>query len=344
MYFVILWKNRDISLKELQILNPTNIKFTENNVVLFDTQDYKSLYKLWWIIKWGRVDLLDNVFFEWINIVGTNHEFLWNHIKRNYWVRRFKFLELEKSDLEIKEKWMEIIYFWEKYFDEWVIWVVEGYQDIKLFEEVDFGKPVRGMEIGMMPAKLALIILNIWINKLQSAWELTVYDPFVGFGTTWFLANHFGYNFIWSDINITPLKENIKWWQKHDLTKSNLKFTIFKHDVLEPFDKPFLKNVDLIVTEWWLWPVIKQNVWDKEFNENMNKIYDIYKPFLVNINNFFDKITVIFTIPVYAWKENFIKDRLLQTLPKLWFEFEFIDEIYQRKNQKVGRQIVIIKK
>ncbi|MEI8008619.1 MAG: hypothetical protein WCI00_04345 [bacterium] len=39
--------------------------------------------------------------------------------------------------------------------------IVEQYQNIELYEAIDFGKPGRSMEMGMMPAKLAHIMINI---------------------------------------------------------------------------------------------------------------------------------------------------------------------------------------
>ena len=68
-----------------------------------------------------------------------------------------------------------------------------NYQDIDLFSAVDYDKPSAGMGIGMMPAKLTLMMINIARAQFESNHnpksEYTVYDPFCGFGTTGFLAN-----------------------------------------------------------------------------------------------------------------------------------------------------------
>ena len=50
------------------------------------------------------------------------------------------------------------------------------------------------MQIGMMPAKLTQILVNIAVaqlpaSALQGDDAPTVYDPFCGFGTTLFVAN-----------------------------------------------------------------------------------------------------------------------------------------------------------
>ena len=39
--------------------------------------------------------------------------------------------------------------------------MVTGYQNINLYEEIDFEKPVNSMQIGMMPSKLAHTMINI---------------------------------------------------------------------------------------------------------------------------------------------------------------------------------------
>jgi hypothetical protein len=61
---------------------------------------------------------------------------------------------------------------------------VEGYQPIYLYEVVDFEKPARSMQMGMMPAKLTHILLNIGLSKIHRdphpATRITIYDPFVG--------------------------------------------------------------------------------------------------------------------------------------------------------------------
>ncbi|MBP7848304.1 hypothetical protein KA013_03760 [Patescibacteria group bacterium] len=63
---------------------------------------------------------------------------------------------------------------------------------------LDFEKPVRGMQIGMMPAKLTQMLVNIGVAQTgkNPGDEITVYDPFVGFGTTVWIANSLGYHTI----------------------------------------------------------------------------------------------------------------------------------------------------
>lgn len=350
MYFAVLWKNMNISLRELQLVNPINIK-KQWIIVYFDCEKPEYLSLLWWITKWWEITQLWEVTLENVKIIWVNDDKLWLFLKRSQWVKRYKLTDVVKTDLDVKKDGVEVIAF-DDHIHAWTkVWVVKWYQNISLFEEVDFGKPARGMEIWMMPAKLTQIMLNIWVSeylklnwelKIEN-WELTIYDPFAWFGTTGFIANALWYHFIWSDINITPFKQNIKWWESSKFYNDK-KFTIFKHDIKEGFKKDFLKNVDVLVTEGRLGPVVKKDPNENEFVQNMKLIDDIYSSYVKHIDDFYDKIINIFTIPVYIWKDNYIKDILTHDAEWKNYTLEFVEEIYSRKGQKVGRQIVVMSK
>jgi hypothetical protein len=46
---------------------------------------------------------------------------------------------------------------------------VTGYQDIARYSCIDFDKPVNSMQIGMMPAKLTQILVNIAVGTWKTA-------------------------------------------------------------------------------------------------------------------------------------------------------------------------------
>jgi len=65
-------------------------------------------------------------------------------------------VDIFHTDREIKNKGKEIINL-----ENGLYGIVEQYQNIELYEAIDFGKPGRSMNMGMMPAKLAHIMINI---------------------------------------------------------------------------------------------------------------------------------------------------------------------------------------
>lgn len=61
------------------------------------------------------------------------------------------------------------------------------FQDVDAYSARDYGKSVRDMDVGMLPPKLAQMMLNI------SGEARGIYDPFVGLGTVLIEAAHGGY-------------------------------------------------------------------------------------------------------------------------------------------------------
>jgi hypothetical protein len=109
------------------------------------------------------------------------------------------------------------------------------------------------MNIGMMPSKLALTLINIGVGEYESNNTIkhlnTIWDPFCGFGTTNFLANALNHNTIASDINVTSMKQNSKRRPTQSFYNKNGKELILKQDVTEEFKSPLLHHADIIVSE-----------------------------------------------------------------------------------------------
>lgn len=345
MYFAISGQNQAIAEKELSA-NGFQFERIKKNIALLE-KDPQNI-KRGSIIKAGRLINIEDI--KKTDIIGTNNKDLWKFLKKTGTTRRFKMVELDHQDKEVREHGKEIIIF-EKIFNEnKEVAEVTYYQDIPVFETVDFEKPASGMNVGMMPAKLCLSLINIATglkkqsNIKQDDNVLTIYDPFVWFWTTSWLTNHLGYNTIASDISITAMKQNIKRrkWHKFSTEKP---ITVFKHDVKEPFQKSFLKNVDCIVSEWWLWPIQKKVKPEHEAKEIQERVLDVYKGFFRNAKNFFNPGTVIVcTIPFYLRQEtNIIFTQLERLCYELEISIESVEEIYKRNKQFVWRQIVIVK-
>jgi hypothetical protein len=89
-------------------------------------------------------------------------------MKRKYQLKRFKKVDLLHTDREVKEKGIELITL-PKIKD--FLGVVQGYQHIQLYEVVDFDKPARSMQTGMMPAKLTHSLINIGASLLGNEKE-----------------------------------------------------------------------------------------------------------------------------------------------------------------------------
>ena len=158
MYFAILGKNPDISRAELELVQPTNISSPKKGVLVFDTTQAEKLSTLGGIIKAGLVikeKELPEILKE-VKIIGIKEVANGKHLKETIGIRRFKTVDFFHTDREIKEKGKELINLGNGDYG-----VVERYQNIALYETIDFDKPARSMQMGMMPAKLTHIMINI---------------------------------------------------------------------------------------------------------------------------------------------------------------------------------------
>jgi len=337
MYFAIAGKNISLSKKELELV--WKIVSQEWKIIFFETENFDKckflagFVKIWEVISKKEFISMDKKLL-WTNIHLKPSE------KLVYNFKRYKHIDLLKSDIEVKKKWTEAIFF-KSMPDK--VWIVKFYQNISLYETIDFDKPIRSMWIWMMPAKLTHLMLNLltWLNYNQ-----TIYDPFAGLGTTLMIASYFENNIIWSDINITPAKQNFKWWLNHikkekDLSKQN--YFLFKHDITKPFSKKIVNFTDYVVTEGYLWPIVKKNLTLQEAQKMQQHFENIYIQWIKNLLSLEKLKKIIITFPAYRLKDNsfFILENIYEQINK-FAKIQLFDEIYIRQGQKVWRQLAII--
>jgi len=369
MYFAVLGKHPEISKAELELVQPQNISYPKKWIIIFDTEHPELLQQLGGIIKAGRVvkekelpTLLADT-----KIIGIQSETNGKHLKRTAGIRRYKLVDLFHTDREIKTKGKEIINL-----ENGLYGIVEHYQNIELYEAIDFDKPGRSMQMGMMPAKLTHIMLNIWLHSLKSikskvhkAWLSTfdfwlstvIYDPFVGSWTTGFLANHLGYEFIGSDIKTTYAEQNAKRRMTTKFATTNKELSIFTHDIKKKLEKSSLfmerggtgtvgdfkketKMNVLIITEWWLGPIVTKSTSDQDIQKFQERVADLYKNLLDRIKDLW--ATAVFTIPRYIGHDNGIQKILEKYATDIWLHTKEIPELYSREGQQIARKILII--
>lgn len=167
MYGVILGKNKTISLKELELVQPQNLQVT-GHIALFETSHAQNLASLGGIIKWGEVKKLEELS-SVPELCGVSERALGKYLKGKGLTRRFKEVDPDQTDMEVREKGREYILLgnYEELNEESEVIEVTGYQDIALYETIDFDKPVNSMSIGMMPSKLALMLINIGLSNIE---------------------------------------------------------------------------------------------------------------------------------------------------------------------------------
>jgi len=233
-------------------------------------------------------------------------------------------------------------------------------QPFKQLSFRDYGRPARDDRSGMLPPKLAQIMINLALAPSTYEGESkseVILDPFCGSGTILTEAMLMGLtNLIGSDISkkaITDTKSNIEWIIKnYQLLNTNYK--LFNNNVTElpKFIKP--NSVDAIITEPYLGPQRGKI----NFGQTISQLNDLYsrslkifelilKPegriimvwpiFLISHNSYrlapnLNNFKIINPIPEHFKKNLVIKLTDRKTI------------IYGRPGQKVWREIVIMEK
>lgn len=224
----------------------------------------------------------------------------------------------------------------------------------------DYGRPARDDKSGMLPPKLALIMLNL----SQAPKRGIILDPFCGSGTILSEAALQGYqNIVGTDNSskaVSDSKKNIEWIEKKFKVQSSLqaggqaKFEIFQTNVKQLSKKIKPSSIDAIITEPYLGPQRAKIDLKKiipELNQlNTNALKEFYKALKPN-----GRVVMI-------WPEFHITRDVKQVNPDLK-GFKIINPlseslhkykslkltsrqtmIYSRPGQRVWREIVVLQK
>ncbi len=219
---------------------------------------------------------------------------------------------------------------------------VVGVQDIDAYTKRDQKRPARDAYVGMLPPKLAQILINLCGPLAEGA---TVLDPFCGTGVVLQEALLMGYTPYGTDINermVEYSKKNLQW-----LTESKMNhFQIQQGDATSfTWQQP----IDAVACEGYLGKPMSEIPTDMKMKEQKQECGAIILGFLKNLAKQIKKGTPV-TIAAPAWlRENGGYERL-----------DIVDEIedmgynvnnktregllYHRKDQIVARDIIILRK
>jgi tRNA (guanine10-N2)-dimethyltransferase len=120
----------------------------------------------------------------------------------------------------------------------------------------DYGRPGRDDESGMLPPKLAQIMINLSRTRTKQK-NITILDPFCGSGTVLTESILLGYqNLIGSDLSAKAIKDtqaNINWiYSNYQLKITN--YELINESVISISKKIKSNSIDAIITEPFLGP------------------------------------------------------------------------------------------
>lgn len=216
---------------------------------------------------------------------------------------------------------------------------VVGIQDIDAYARRDQARPARDARVGMLPPKLAQILINL-CGPLPSG--ARILDPFCGTGVVLQEALLMGYSTYGTDINermVEYSEKNLKYF----------KFDNYKLEKGDATDYKWTEKIDAVACEGYLGQPMSQIPTEMKLKEQKQECGNIVLGFLKNLSAQIAKNTSV-VIAAPAWlRENGTYERLeiLDQIEKLGYNVNNKSReglIYCRTGQIVARDIIILRK
>lgn len=241
------------------------------------------------------------------------------------------------------------------------IYLSLGTQNITAYTERDQARPARDAKVGMLPPKLAQILINL-CGKLPE--EARVLDPFCGTGVVLQEAAIMGYVPYGTDLNermVEYSKKNLSWLfnERNQKRFKILPDLILKKDQIlnaisvgDATSFTWEGEIDAVAFEGYLGAPMSKSPVDIKFKTEKAKCREIAMGFLKNITPQIKSGTpVVMALP--AWlRENgkYAGLNILDEIQEMGYNFEKFqdlsqsDLLYYREGQIVAREIIVIRK
>ena len=218
-----------------------------------------------------------------------------------------------------------------------------GAQNITAYARRDRNRPRRDAFVGMLPPKLAQIMVNLAVGNTTRA---TILDPFCGTGTVMQEALLKGYDVCGSDLSqkmIDYTTENIAWLQ----SKYHITSTVRSLEQADAMTHqwPKAQQLDAVVCETYLGQPFSAPPSPKKLHEVTGSCNHIITNFLRNIHSQLTPGTTL-CIAVPAWRDasrNLTHLPLIKDLETLGYILQQPPLIYSRSDQVVVREILLLK-
>lgn len=223
----------------------------------------------------------------------------------------------------------------------------------------DFHRPVRTMDVGMVPVQLAKILLNLSRAKVSD----TILDPFCGFGTILAEGIAMGYHrFVGTDKEeamIDATEKNLAWLTgQKDIQAELVDIQLYQVPVEKLTSRLSRNNADVVVTEPYLGPI-------KASQQGNYPLDELSRLYVTAFEQFAEIVRsggrVVFIFPAVKTGNGLAKtsEKAIPEIKKLGFKpvpllpdalypkFNLKNPysiVYSRPEQKVIREILVFEK
>lgn len=244
---------------------------------------------------------------------------------------------IESKDLALssvivtKEKCIDLLTIIDK--DKIYYGHTQAVQDYKDFSNRDYGRPSRDPKSGMLPPKVARMMVNIAKGNQQE----TLLDPFCGSGTVLQEALLLGYkNVIGSDLSDKAIADTKANLEHLNLTNFNLLNLDARnlHKNLEP------NSISTIVTEVYLGP---HDINIDKLNFTIKDLSSLYEAVFSKLKNILKpEATLVIAFPAWRFQNKITHLPIGPKLKELGYKQKTDPIIYGRPDSKVLREIYVL--
>jgi tRNA G10 N-methylase Trm11 len=234
-------------------------------------------------------------------------------------------------------------------------------QDFEAYSKRDYGKPFRDPQSGMLPPKLAQIMVNLSVSASEAKQSSAILDPFCGTGTILMEALLMGYSVIGSDVDsrmVEGAKKNIDWLVRAHTTREYERARFYQKNATEltasdviarPAEGLSKQANFVIVPEPYLGPPLSQFPAENFLKKLTADLEKLYLEFFKNLASWLPKSTpIVFVFPY--WKKGSARQSLASPIvakieslgysKTTFVPLQTASLFYDRPNSIVGREIV----
>lgn len=217
-----------------------------------------------------------------------------------------------------------------------------GVQNINAYRDRDQNRPARDAKNGMLPPKLAQILINL-CGALKPG--STVLDPFCGTGVMLqeaILMGYRGYGTDASERIVGFAKKNLEWLDRGEFLLS----------VGDAQDFKWERPIDAVAFEGYLGPPMSQPPADIKMKSVMADIYPLYYHTLRNLSSQLKSgAPVVMAVPAWLRPDgHYQRLNLLDEIRDMGYNVikytnsSQEDLLYYRDGQVVAREIIVLRK
>ena len=232
-----------------------------------------------------------------------------------------------------------------KYGNNWFVGL--GVQNIKAYAERDQARPARDAKNGMLPPKLAQILINLCGPLPRGA---TVLDPFCGTGVVLQEALLMEYKAYGTDLSeriVGFARKNLEWL----IARCSLEEYV-RLSTGDAQDFQWEQPIDAVAFEGYLGPPMSQAPAEIKLKQVISEIAPLYRNVLRNLSNQLQSGTpVVMAVPAWLRPDgHYQRLNILDEVEDLGYNvlkyknLSQEDLLYYRDGQVVAREIIVLRK